>query len=195
MSLEAIIVELQSVFSGTTDIERRALEALQKASIEKFKSVKSTPLPAEIVNVMEEEQAHPICKSILNAELDWCPPTTSNDKLYIEHSKRKAHVEILGPNGLITSNSVRIGLYGMLSQSEYGIRTHPAEEIYIALAGVSFWKRGNDKYQELLPGESSYHPPLMPHASKTEKKAFMSVYVWNGDISMDNYHYKGLPIN
>ena len=195
MSLEAIIIELQSVFSGTTDIERRALESLQKASFEKFKSAKSTPLPAEIVNVMEEEQAHPICKSILNTELDWCPPTTSNDKLYIEHSKRKAHVEILGPNGLITSNSVRIGLYGMLSQSEYGIRTHPAEEIYIALAGVSYWKRGSDKYQELLPGESSYHPSLMPHASKTEKKAFMSVYVWNGDISMDNYRYKGLPKN
>ena len=195
MSLEAIIVELQSVFSSTTDIERRAVEELQKASIEKFKSVKSTPLPAEIVNVMEEEQAHPICKSILNTELDWRPPTTSNDNLYIEHSKRKAHVEILGPNGLISSKSVRIGLYGMLSQSEYGIRTHPAEEIYIALAGVSFWKRGNDNYQELLPGESSYHPSLMPHASKTEKKAFMSVYVWNGDISMDNYHYKGLPTN
>ena len=53
MSLEAIIVELQSVFSGTTDIERRALEALQKASIQKFKSSKSTPLPVEIVNVME----------------------------------------------------------------------------------------------------------------------------------------------
>ena len=52
MSLEAIIIELQSVFSGTTDIERRALEALQKASFEKFKSAKSTPLPAEIVNVM-----------------------------------------------------------------------------------------------------------------------------------------------
>ena len=195
MSLEAIIIELQSVFSGATDIERRALEALQKASFEKFKSAKSTPLPAEIVNVMEEEQSHPICKSILRAELDWCPPTTSNDKLYIEHSKRKAHVEILGPNGLISSNSVRIGLYGMLSQSEYGIRTHPAEEIYIALAGVSYWKRGNDEYQELLPGESSYHPSLMPHASKTEKKAFMSVYVWNGDISMDNYRYKGLPKN
>ena len=30
MSLEAIIIELQSVFSGATDIERRALEALQK---------------------------------------------------------------------------------------------------------------------------------------------------------------------
>ena len=195
MSLEAIIIELQSVFSGTTDIERRALEALQKASFEKFKSAKSTPLPAEIVNVMEEEQVSSNLQKHSEAELDWCPPTTSNDKLYIEHSKRKAHVEILGPNGLISSNSVRIGLYGMLSQSEYGIRTHPAEEIYIALAGVSYWKRGSDKYQELLPGESSYHPSLMPHASKTEKKAFMSVYVWNGDISMDNYRYKGLPKN
>ena len=56
MSLEAIIIELQSVFLGTTDIERRALKALQKASIQKFKSAKSTPLPAEIVTVMEEEQ-------------------------------------------------------------------------------------------------------------------------------------------
>ncbi len=52
MSLEAIIIELQSVFSGTKDIERRALDALQKASFKKFKSAKSTPLPAEIVNVM-----------------------------------------------------------------------------------------------------------------------------------------------
>ena len=53
MSLEAIIIELQSVFLGTTDIERRALKALQKASIQKFKSAKSTSLPAEIVNVVE----------------------------------------------------------------------------------------------------------------------------------------------
>ena len=195
MSLETIFSELQSVFLGPAEIERRALEALQNASFQDYKPVKSTPLPAEIINVMEEEQAHPICKSILKAELDWCPPKTSSDKLYVEHSKRKAHVEILGPNGLIKSDIVRIGLYGMLSQSEYGIRTHPAEEIYIALAGVSYWKRGNDKYKLLLPSERSYHPPLMPHSSKTENKAFMSVYVWTGNLSTDDYLYKGLPID
>ena len=159
------------------------MEALQKASTQKFKSAKSTPLPAEIANVMEEEQAHPICKSILNAELDWCPPTTSNDKLYIEHSKRKAHVEILGPNGLITSNSVRIGLYGMLSQSEYGIRTHPAEEIYIALAGVSYWKRGMISTKNFFR-ESSYHPSLMRTPQKQKKRLSclftygMVIYRW-----------------
>ena len=195
MSLETIFRELQSVFLGPAEIERRALEALQNASFQDYKPGKSTPLPAEIINVMEEEQAHPICKSILKAELDWCPPKTSSDKLYVEHSKRKAHVEILGPNGLIKSDIVRIGLYGMLSQSEYGIRTHPAEEIYIALAGVSYWKRGNDKYKLLLPSERSYHPSLMPHSSKTENKAFMSVYVWSGNLSTDNYLYKGLPVD
>ena len=102
---------------------------------------------------------------------------------------------ILGPNGLIKSDIVRIGLYGMLSQSEYGIRTHPAEEIYIGLAGVSYWKRGNDKYKLLLPSERSYHPSLMPHSSKTENKAFISVYVWSGNLSTDDYLYKGLPVD
>ena len=195
MSLETIFIELQSIFSDQLEIERKAIEALQNASFQDYKPGKHTPLPTELINVMQEEQAHQICKSILKAELDWCPPKTSTDKLYIEHSKRKAHVEILGPNGLIKSDIVRIGLYGMLSQSEYGIRTHPAEEIYIALAGVSYWKRGNDKYKILLPSERSYHPSLMPHSSKTENKAFMSVYVWTGNLSTDDYLYKGLPID
>ena len=195
MSLETIFRELQSIFSDQLEIERKAIKALQNASFQDYKPNKLTSLPKEFVNVMQEEQAHEICKSILKAELDWCPPITSTDKLYIEHSKRKAHVEILGPNGLIKSDMVRIGLYGMLSQSEYGIRTHPAEEIYIALAGESYWKRGNDKYKILLPGERSYHPSLMPHSSKTENKAFMSVYVWTGNLSTDDYLYKGLPID
>ena len=195
MSLETIFRELQSIFSDQLEIERKAIEALQNASFRDYKPSKHTSLPTELVNVMQEEQAHEICKSILKAELDWCPPKTSTDKLYIEHSKRKAHVEILGPNGLIKSDMVRIGLYGMLSQSEYGIRTHPAEEIYIALAGVSYWKRGNDKYKILLPGERSYHPSLMPHSSKTENKAFMSVYVWTGNLSTDDYLYQGLQID
>jgi hypothetical protein len=33
----------------------------------------------------------------------------------------------------------------------------------------------------------------MPHASKTEDKAFMSVYAWVGDLSTDAYEYSGLP--
>ena len=117
MSLETIFRELQSIFSDQLEIERKAIEALQNASFQDYKTDKHTSLPKELVNVMQEEQAHEICKSILKAELDWCPPKTSTDKLYIEHSKRKAHLEILGSNRLIKSYVVRIGLYDMLNHS------------------------------------------------------------------------------
>lgn len=81
----------------------------------------------------------------------------------------------------------------MLPNSEYGVRTHPAEEIYVMLAGECFWKRGDAPYCRERTNGRSYHPPMMPHASKTQGKAFMSVYAWVGDLSTDAYEYSGLP--
>ncbi len=81
----------------------------------------------------------------------------------------------------------------MLPNSEYGVRTHPAEEIYIMLAGECYWKRGDAPYCCKRSNDRSYHPALMPHASKTKDQAFMSVYAWIGDLSTDAYEYSGLP--
>ena len=81
----------------------------------------------------------------------------------------------------------------MLPDSEYGVRTHPAEELYIMLAGECFWKRGDAPYCCEKSNGRLYHPPLMPHASKTGDKAFMPLYVWVGDLSKDAYEYSVLP--
>ena len=124
---------------------------------------------------------------------DWRSPETSKSPLYAKHSIFKSHVELVGPDGLVKSEAVRLGLYGMLPHSEYGVRTHPAEEIYIMLAGECFWKRGDAPYSCERPNGRSYHPSLMPHASKTEDQAFMSVYAWVGDLSTESYEYLGLP--
>ena len=124
---------------------------------------------------------------------DWRPPETSRSPLYVKHSIFKSHVELVGPGGLVESKSIRLGLYGMLPNSEYGVRTHPAEEIYIMLAGECFWKRGDAPYSCERSNGRSYHPSLMPHASKTKGQAFMSVYAWIGDLSTNSYQYLGLP--
>jgi len=34
---------------------------------------------------------------------------------------------------------------------------------------------------------------MLPHATKTEQSAFMSVYLWAGDLSKKQYSYDGLP--
>ena len=142
---------------------------------------------------MTKEDAIPICADILKVPFAWVPPKTSVDPLYTAHSHSKVHIELLGPQGIIKSKFVRLGLYGILPNSEYGIRTHPAEELFIMLAGQAEWLRGAGKYELKRAGEYSYHPSGMRHATKTTHSAFMSVYIWSGDISAHNYQYLGLP--
>ena len=153
----------------------------------------SSQLAKPFLDVMTKEDAIPICADILKVPFAWVPPKTSDDPLYTAHSHSKVHVELLGPQGIIKSKSVRLGLYGILPNSEYGIRTHPAEELFIMLAGQAEWLRGAGKYELKRTGEYSYHPSGMRHATKTTLSAFMSVYIWSGDISTDKYRYLGLP--
>ena len=138
---------------------------------------------------MQQSDARPICGDIIEMPFDWRPPETSNSLLYARHSVFKSLVELVGPNGLVKSKALRLGLYGMLPNSEYGVRTYPAEEIYIyiyiMLAGECFWKRGDAPYCCERSNGRSYHPSLMPYASKTEDQAFMSVYAWVGDLSTE----------
>lgn len=193
MQLKPLFHALAEAFDGPEAIERVGRDALLSAPTEAVLEPNAPPLPPPVLSVMSEPDAHPVCKLIAQTPLSWAPPQTSNDPDYIAHSAPKLHVELLGPDGLVASDSVRLGVYGILPGAEYGIRTHPAEEIFVMLAGSALWKRGDRPYQALGPGERSYHPPMMPHATKTEALAFMSLYIWYGDISTENYVYKGIP--
>ena len=54
--------------------------------------------------------------------------------------------------------------------------------------------RGDAPYEGLVTGQRSYHPSMMRHATKTERsRLFMSVYIWDGDLSTEKYQYLGLP--
>ena len=192
LSLKSFLFDLADVFDGDIEIEMIAKRELRKVSKANF-SMKQCDLPAPIISVMQKSDAHSLCGDIIGMPFDWRPPETSKSPLYAKHSIFKSHVELVGPDGLVKSESIRLGLYGMLPNSEYGVRTHPAEEIYIMLAGECFWKRGDAPYCCERPNGRSYHPSMMPHASKTEDQSFMSVYVWVGDLSTDAYEYSGLP--
>ena len=87
-----------------------------------------------------------------------------------------------------------------LKQPEYLVcalyklhKFHPAEEIYVMLAGECFWLRGNSGYQSSYVGGRFHHPSFLPHATLTKELAFMSVYAWIGDLSTQDYKYEGLP--
>ena len=190
------IIESQSLTEGRLkikDIASNELEVAIKGN--KWSEINpfSSQLAKPFLDVMKKENAIPICADILNVPFAWVPPKTSDDPLYTAHSHSKVHIELLGPQGIINSKFVRLGLYGILPNSEYGIRTHPAEELFIMIAGQAEWLRGAGKYELKKAGEYSYHPSGMRHATKTTHSAFMSVYIWSGDVSTDKYRYLGLP--
>tara|TARA_A100001015_G_scaffold204590_1_gene228724 strand:+ start:360 stop:818 length:459 start_codon:yes stop_codon:yes gene_type:complete len=135
ISLKSFLLNLADVFDGDMEIEKTARRELSKTSQANF-STEQCALPAPILSVMQQSDAHPLCSDIIEMPFDWCPPETSKSPLYAKHSIFKSHVELVGPVGLVKSESIRLGLYGMLPNSEYGVRTHSAEEIYIMLAGV-----------------------------------------------------------
>ena len=191
---------LASLFDGLCDIlsDDHSIESNAKAELRRLKAQigplgKSSRLKEPFLDVMARDDAHPICSLIGEVPFHWAPPETSSAPLYKDHSHFKAHVELLGPTGLVTSSKIRLGLYGMLPHSEYGIRTHPAEETYIMLAGSAFWKVDDAPFGQLFTGQRSYHPSMVTHATRTGDDAFMSIYIWDGDIAAEKYRYFGLP--
>lgn len=178
-------------FDGNLAIERAARDGLRKAAPEATADLAPSPLPASVQSVLAAADAHPVSRLIAETPLPWAPPQTTDDPAYIAASRLKVHVELLGPEGLVRSDTLRLGLYGMQPGCNYGIRTHPAEEIFVMVAGRGLWKKGGADYVELGPGDRAHHPSMMPHATRTDRTAFMSLYVWQGDISTDGYRYRG----
>ena len=195
MWMQQLFEELAATLDGPEAIERAAAKALLDAApnADAAAPEKWQPLPGPIMDVLQANDALSVCRLIARSRFPWAPPQTSSDPNYIEHSLPKVHVELLGPEGLIKSDGLRLGLYGMLPYFEYGIRIHPAEEVFLMLAGEALWKRGDQQYAPLGPGERSLHPSMLPHANKTEELSFMSIYVWRGDVSTDGYQYQGIP--
>lgn len=196
MTLPALFTALAGIFDRRAAIEQLAATALRAAADRPDLPAVGGDAPAlaqPFLDIMTTADAHPVCGLISRMPFHWAPPTTSDDPAYIAHSKPKVHVELLGPDGLVRSDKVRLGLYGMLPEADYGLRTHLAEEVFIMLAGEAFWKRGHNPYLLARPPQRSYHPSGLPHATRTDRQAFLSVYVWSGDLSTDSYVYNGIP--
>lgn len=191
MQLYQLYNALADALDGDLKIEKLGARELRKAGRNAVYEGEISRLKAPMLEVLLEENAHPVCELIAKTPLFWTPPKTSSDPAYVAASLKKAHVELIGPDGLVKSDLVRLGLYGMYPDADYGVRTHPAEEVFVMLAGEALWKRGGDEYQREGAGKRSYHPSMLPHATRTANKAFMSVYVWAGDVSTDNYVYSG----
>ncbi|MFT3989005.1 MAG: dimethylsulfonioproprionate lyase family protein [Aestuariivirga sp.] len=101
---------------------------------------------------------------------------------------QSAVLEIIGPHGLAVTKAVRGGLFLQSRDSYYPPHSHSAEEFYVVLSGNAKWQKGNDPFQEKLPGALIHHSPGIAHAMQTGKVPLLAAWIWMGeDLSYDSY--------
>ena len=134
--------------------------------------------------MLNADDAHPCCKLLAS---DAAPlGTADHDRRsrLIEVSKRKVLVELIGPEGLVKSDAIRMGCLWHAARSRIRHPHPPAEELFVILRGRADWLRGDETYAEYGPGTRRHHPSMMQHATRTRDSAFLSIYIWTGDVSI-----------
>jgi len=92
-----------------------------------------------------------------------------------------AFAEIIGEQGLIVSENIRIGLFLQKPHVNYPLHAHEAKELYIILSGTARWKI-DDKMFSVFPGSIIKHQSCQDHATFTEEETLFALWIWTGKI-------------
>ena len=59
---------------------------------------------------------------------------------------------------------------------------HPAEELYVIIAGHAKFEAAGKKTRQLGPGDTIFHASNQPHAMTTEDRPVMAYVLWRGNL-------------
>lgn len=100
---------------------------------------------------------------------------------------RSAYVEIVGPEGLAKTDTLRFGLFVQMPRSFYPPHQHAAVENYYVLSGTARWQKGDGAFRAMPPGSLIRHATWQKHAMETADEGLLAMWVWRGDLDMDTY--------
>lgn len=123
--------------------------------------------------------------------LPWAHDGLSDGKIPEAAARRMLTAELIGPDSVLHSDTLRLGLFWQDAGVSYPSRSHAAEECYILLAGEGGWSLDHAPFARRRPGEVLRHASYAPHASETTTHPMLAVWRWTGQISWDSYRCTG----
>ena len=92
------------------------------------------------------------------------------------------YVEFAGPReALFHAPDIRVGLLLLGPGLHYPLHAHPAEEVYHPLTEGGLWRRGDEAWRFVPPGDAIHHAPLVPHETRATNRTLLALYCWRGD--------------
>ena len=106
--------------------------------------------------------------------------------IYSNHFfENESFVEIIGPNGLLLTQGIRVGFLFLGEQVFYPSHKHEALELYNIISGNSFWQINDKEFFEKKPGDKVFHDIWEPHAMRTAGQPVLSLFSWSGVIDKE----------
>lgn len=89
--------------------------------------------------------------------------------------------ELVGPRGVFPASVFACGFLLLGPSTFYPSHHHEAYELYVPLAGVASWQRGDRAWQPEKPGSLVIHASGEPHAMQTGTSALLALYLWRSN--------------
>lgn len=132
---------------------------------------------------------HEICTKILQSlpVIDWRYVGSYTEKIPDYIAKNLSISELVGPNGMIYHDKIRVGLVVQAPHTNYTSHNHSAEESLIILGGTGECKVGNALISSCKSGDIIHRPANVPHLCITKNSPMIAAWRWTGDIDYKNY--------
>ena len=108
-------------------------------------------------------------------------------------STNRAYVEFLGPEGMLKSDEIRLGIYWHDRHTFYPRHRHEAVELYHIVSGTAYWQHISEEWVPRSPDSFVIHQSNEDHATKTGDQPLLALWSWLGNISFDSYSMDVAP--
>lgn len=185
----ALLLEIAAVFAtegkpgGTTAADR-----LRAATTRPYAHRQAEEKPLQLIKQ--------VC--VLDNAVDWaqlvqdCAPLLDWEHwqgggLSKEISSSLYTTELIGPDGHIQDETVRVGLLVSDVGTDYPLSNHAGEETYFVIAGEAEWVLGDGPYRRVPPGHLVHHPAWALHGRRTRTEPFLGAWRWSGDLDLKSF--------
>lgn len=176
-----ITVEINHILS---ELEKIISEYNYVMDSEKFTTVQRNDHPvipygrSALEKVNKEDDRLSI---VINSIIEYAPwrysykPRTD----LIDADKKIAFAELVGPDAILKSESIGLGLTLIAPGTRYPEHYHPAIELYNIVSGETKWTIGNNT-RVRNRGEYILHKSNEVHAMETTLEPLLAIYTWSG---------------
>ncbi len=167
---------------------RKAADALRDADVENYRTMPRQQDPSKVLATLQTlPDTLPLLDQVTCCQhlLSWT--CWEGGGLATEVSNRLFTTELLGPDGHIYAEELRVGLLVSDAWTDYPVSSHSGEETYLVIAGIADWILGDSGYIKRKPGEFVHHPAWEPHGRKTTDQPFLGAWRWSGDIDLSTF--------